>query len=1414
MTNRFLFWMAMLTTLVASGPLQAQPKIIDCSCLATQAVLRVTNCLAPVPDLCLFTNCLVMSTAVPPPPPPICSQTPPAGTLLPPGTYGITVTVFDSQGLAEQCAVPFTVVAPTSGTFALICAPNKTVECGTTWTFNPPTPTNYCCPRAGTTGNGVVPLGVTTVTNGSCPQMITRTWQAKDDCGALASCSQTVTVVDTTPPTLDCVCLTNTAGLPPPQLTVTNCSGVIPDLCVYARFCSYDQCGPLTCTQSPPAGTVVGVGVHPFTVTVYDCAGNSASCLLKFTVVAPPGGCTPCPNQTRVWNSGMGGVNGNVLLAPGTTDPNYQFAAAPPGACTGPAQVLNPVTLPVGPWIPNGPNSQWIGAGPGASCQQGVYRFRLCFYLPCTEGASISGLWAVDDHGGIQLNGQPTANSIPSLQYPNLPNYGFFPVRITNGFVCGLNCLDFYVTNAYIGVNPTGLRAQLTNTFNDCCCGPAQTLFTVASGMGANGPLASGAPDTQFALTCKPPGVTATVPVAIDPSWIPGVWVPNSASSQWIGADQFNNAPAGVYCYTMNFNIPCPPGIPIKASLLGQWTSDDWGGLYLNGQPTGHTVPSVQFPGVGFNGWHPINITSGFVSGLNTLTFYVTNAGGPTGLRLELTGSASCCACTNSCGGCDFVNGGFEQPVPLNGTGGGWTSSGVFAPGWQASGGNPNGTFLLNSFGEAASDPKISQTLCCLVPGKCYTIRGQRKVQAWFGQTAPSFAVLVNGATVLALPVPSNPADTNWYDFAVSFTATNACSTISIAAEINGTDVSYWVDNLRLECCQPGACLICPPNQVLVTCFNSAIGYYKTTSTCGRPVVCTPPSGSSFPLGTNTVTCSAMDNAGGVSTCSFKIIVRPPLNQWDCGWHAGVGLPFEMVGGATFALRPNTGAPIGIGPIRPAICIFPNPANPGSGVLLHPGAAQKISFTTVLDFDAPEGSGISLSLPPNPLNPNNPPILSFLRKSGPKGYCVKTAKLFDDDPAALYRTIAVNTNGVLLDSFTFTAAENATNEPFILAAQPGVSSGRVTVELDMRNGSISLEFEGPVSYNAARKGWDGCIYRPRDSQARTSRVIVHPPVAPGQPHLTDLFLSATGYAEVAFEEPAITAKEKPFRDGHVTLMKAYDDGNSMRFASLADGGGVHVDLGHAASFDLHLEKYQTNRFAGDYLLTRTIGPIALTNRPSPPPFLDALLVSRDPHWTCCNNPDDLCIYADFSNLGSPTVHIQIFDHGMLVAERTGVPASLDTPLFTAPGWPLSLGKLGGATPCRRGKPPFGAFRIPGPDIDGDGQPDLVVVIGDEFRILAELPPGAPHPYYYSGFEFITSAEADWGISQLTRVSACATIPLSVRRTSSGIRIETESDGYRVQGAEKVTGPWYDLGAGSSVTVPATSAMRFFRAACD
>ena len=100
----------------------------------------------------------------------------------------------DCCGNTNTCTQTVTIVDTTPPT--LTCSTNKTVECGTPWTFDPPIATDNCC-------TPVVNV-LNTITNGSCPQVITRVWVAYDCCGNSNTCGQVVVVRDTTPPTLTC----------------------------------------------------------------------------------------------------------------------------------------------------------------------------------------------------------------------------------------------------------------------------------------------------------------------------------------------------------------------------------------------------------------------------------------------------------------------------------------------------------------------------------------------------------------------------------------------------------------------------------------------------------------------------------------------------------------------------------------------------------------------------------------------------------------------------------------------------------------------------------------------------------------------------------------------------------------------------------------------------------------------------------------------------------------------------------------------------------------------------------------------------------------------------------------------------------------------------------------------------------
>src|SRR3989442_509458 len=178
-------------------------------------------------------------------------------------------TLFRSNSNTCSQTVTIVVTAPPT----IICGTNKTVECGTDWSFDRPTTPETAC---GT--NRIVILR--TITNGLCGNtfIATRSWAAIDECGNSNTCSQTVTVVDTAPPTI--ICGTNKA---------VECGT---DWSFDRPTAPETACGT---NRIVILGTITnGLCGNPFSATrswaAIDECGNSNTCSQTVTVVdtAPP----------------------------------------------------------------------------------------------------------------------------------------------------------------------------------------------------------------------------------------------------------------------------------------------------------------------------------------------------------------------------------------------------------------------------------------------------------------------------------------------------------------------------------------------------------------------------------------------------------------------------------------------------------------------------------------------------------------------------------------------------------------------------------------------------------------------------------------------------------------------------------------------------------------------------------------------------------------------------------------------------------------------------------------------------------------------------------------------------------------------------------------------------------------------
>jgi hypothetical protein len=167
---------------------------------------------------------------------------------------------------------------------------------------------------------------------------------------------------------------------------------------------------------------------------------------------------------TSLFNTGVS--DGGTPLPSGAVDPHYTIVSSPDGS--GPAAlVVIDGQFPFPPWLPNSPDSRWIGpiadgrtavGGPG-----GNWAYETTFDLSSVDLSTfeLTGRLASDNTSKIFLNGVNTGTGAPGGIVCCYDHFTAF--RITSGFVPGVNRLDFIVHNSDCGpecVNPTGLRVE------------------------------------------------------------------------------------------------------------------------------------------------------------------------------------------------------------------------------------------------------------------------------------------------------------------------------------------------------------------------------------------------------------------------------------------------------------------------------------------------------------------------------------------------------------------------------------------------------------------------------------------------------------------------------------------------------------------------------------------------------------------------------------------------------------------------------------------------------------------------------------------------------------------------------------------------------------------------------------------
>jgi hypothetical protein len=205
-----------------------------------------------------------------------------------PGNHVITRTWTAEDNCGNRSTCTQTITVTDSHAPIISCPANVTLDCAASTlpaNTGTATATDDCS-------------GVKSITHsdsdalGNCPgnHVITRTWTAEDNCGNKSTCTQTITVTDTTPPTLNC----------PANVTIDCAASILPANTGTAT--ATDDCSgvkSITHSDSDALGNCPGNHVITRTWTAEDKCGNKSTCVQTITVqdTTPPT-ITCSPNKT------------------------------------------------------------------------------------------------------------------------------------------------------------------------------------------------------------------------------------------------------------------------------------------------------------------------------------------------------------------------------------------------------------------------------------------------------------------------------------------------------------------------------------------------------------------------------------------------------------------------------------------------------------------------------------------------------------------------------------------------------------------------------------------------------------------------------------------------------------------------------------------------------------------------------------------------------------------------------------------------------------------------------------------------------------------------------------------------------------------------------------------------------------
>lgn len=745
---------------------------------------------------------------------------PPSGSAFPVGTNMVTCSATNACGKAATCTFAV-IVKDAEAPMLSACASNITTtndsgQCSAMVTYTPPTATDnctnvtvMCSPPSGST----FAVGPTTVT---CT--------ATDSASNTNSCTFTVTVNDTQPPSITC----------PTNMVLNADAGQCSKSNVTYTTTATDNCTNVTVVCNPTNGSAFPVGMTTVSCVATDGAGKTNGCSFVVNVVDNEAPMIACPANVTVPTDAGTCTATNVNLGTPTTSDNCGVAGVTNDA---PAQYPRGMTFVT--W-----KATDIHGNMNTCTQKVTVADMEQPQITCPSNVTVSCDQSINPTNTGRATGTDNCDCLPNPTNcdPN-PAISFMDSNAVEVTGSSLNGWALSTTDG--GTPPNTATAQFVT-------GPATPPLGIGSAQLAVGTNGNGA--AQLRSTTYDGTLVSSLTELRYHTYRTQDGSGGQMAYIILNVDlDGNGSTDDLVFFEPEYQKPVyNPSLPDQGPLLtGVWQS--WNALA--------------------GGWWSLNGLGGLNpgTGVKPLSTYI--AANPTArIAVNAAGAVRLVAGFGA-GAWDNFDGNVDGfTIGINGqsttydfepSAGNTCANTLIVRTWKAtdaSGNMSSCTQLIRVVDTNAPSLTCSPVMVNADPGQCSAVVNYSVPVSDNCDTNPTVVCVPAPGT--AFPVGTNTVNCTAYDACGN---SNTCSFIVTVLD-NQAPIVTCSSNIVVECATPA---------------GTAVNYSSSaTDNCDITVTCAPPSGSVFPPGTNTVICSAIDSRGNSNGCSFTVTVgdtTPPF---------------------------------------------------------------------------------------------------------------------------------------------------------------------------------------------------------------------------------------------------------------------------------------------------------------------------------------------------------------------------------------------------------------------------------------------------------------------------------------------------------------------------------------------------------